>query len=257
MADPQAGRAPSAGGAPSGAGGAPFGSDDEDDEDEPMPRVLALPESASVSARKVAKKAWPPVEPGSQFIIYCPANLADYLQAECTALMKVNEDGSLVCCEVGCLTPHFGLSSKTRAPYNAALHLRSRHLVQMLRSRATAAAAALVPARKVAKVGAPVRSTEAAAARLGVTILEPDEAIAARSREHEAAQATRLNTEAAHAARRAALSAAASATIGAGGTPGASGAGSASGALVFASRGPRRFESALSGSLASQRGVQS
>ena len=136
--------------------------------------------------------------------------------------MKVNEDGSLVCCEVGCITPHFGLSSKTRAPYNAALHLRSRHLVQMLRSRATAAAAALVPARKVAKVGAPVRSTEAAAARLGVTILEPDEAIAARSREHEAAQATRLNTEAAHAARRAALSAAASATISAGGTPGAS-----------------------------------
>ena len=44
MADPQAGFAPSAGGAPSGAGGAPFGSDDEDDEDEPMPRVLALPE---------------------------------------------------------------------------------------------------------------------------------------------------------------------------------------------------------------------
>ena len=64
MADPQAGRASSAGGAPSGAGGAPFGSDDEDDEDEPMPRVMAIPESASVSARKVAKKAWPPVEPG-------------------------------------------------------------------------------------------------------------------------------------------------------------------------------------------------
>ena len=64
MADPQAGRAPSAGGAPSGAGGAPFGSDDEDDEDEPMPRVSALPESASVSVRKVTKKAWPPVEPG-------------------------------------------------------------------------------------------------------------------------------------------------------------------------------------------------
>ena len=85
---PGAGRAPSAGGAPSGAGGAPFGSDDEDDEDEPMPRALALPESASVSARKVAKKAWPPVEPVSQFIIYCPADLADYLQAECTALMK-------------------------------------------------------------------------------------------------------------------------------------------------------------------------
>ena len=97
--------------------------------DEPMPRVLALPESASVSARKVAKKAWPPVEPGCQCIIYCPAELADYLQAECTALMKVNEDGSLVCCEVGCITPHFGLSSQTRAPYNAALHLRTPHVV--------------------------------------------------------------------------------------------------------------------------------
>ena len=43
--------------------------------------------------------------------------VADYLQAECVALIKVNEDGSLVCCEVGCITPHFGLSSKTRAPW--------------------------------------------------------------------------------------------------------------------------------------------
>ena len=32
-------------------------------------------------------------------------------------MKKVNESGSLVCCEVGCITPHFGLSSKTRAPW--------------------------------------------------------------------------------------------------------------------------------------------
>jgi len=85
-----------------------------------------------------------------------------------------------------------------------------------------------------------------------VAILEPDEAIAARRREHAVAQALRLNTAAAHAVRRAALVAAASATTDASSVPGASGAGSASGALVFASRGPRRFESALSGSLASR-----
>ena len=56
-----------AGGAPLGAEGAPSGSDDEHD-DEP-PRVLALPERANSRANKVAKKKWPPVEPGHKFII--------------------------------------------------------------------------------------------------------------------------------------------------------------------------------------------
>ena len=167
MADPQAGRASSAGGAPSGAGGAPFGSDDEDDEDEPMPRALALPESASVSARKVAKKAWPPVEPGNKFRLYCSADLVDYLAEECTALMEVHEGESLSCCEVGCDAPDFGASVVNRSAFNAAKHLRAKHLVKMLRSRATAAAAALVPAPKLAKAGAPVDSTAGAAARLG------------------------------------------------------------------------------------------
>ena len=63
--------------------------------------MLALPERANSRANKAAKKKWPPVEPGHKFIIYCPADLADYLQAECAALIKVNEGGSLVCCEVG------------------------------------------------------------------------------------------------------------------------------------------------------------
>ena len=45
----------------------------------------------------------------------------------------MNEDGSLVCCEVGCIKPHFGLSSKTRAPYNVEnpkgmlQHWRTKH----------------------------------------------------------------------------------------------------------------------------------
>ena len=175
-----------AGSALLGAGGAPSGSDDEDDDG--PPRVLALPERANSRANKAAKKNWPPVdEPGHKFIIYCPADLADYLQAECAALIKVNEDGSLVCCEVGCIKPDFGSSIKTRAPYNAALHLRSRHLV--LRARATAAAAALVPKPKLAKAGAPVGSAAGAAARLGMALVPRDQVGATRLCEHAAAQA--------------------------------------------------------------------
>ena len=152
--------------------------------------MLALPERANSRANKAAKKKkWPPVEPGHKFIIYCPADLADYLQAECAALIKVNEDGSLVCCEVGCIKPDFGSSIKTRAPYNAALHLRSRHLVHMLRARATAAAAALVPKPKLAKAGAPVGSAAGAAARLGMALVPRDQVGATRLCEHAAAQA--------------------------------------------------------------------
>ena len=152
--------------------------------------MLALPERANSRANKAAKKKWPPVEPGHKFIIYCPADLADYLQAECAALIKVNEDGSLVCCEVGCIKPDFGSSIKTRAPYNAALHLRSRHLVHMLRARATAAAvAALVPKPELAKAGAPVGSAAGAAARLGMALVPRDQVGATRLREHAAAQA--------------------------------------------------------------------
>ena len=53
-----------------GAGGAPSGSDDEDDDG--PPRVLALPERANSRVNKAAKKKWPPVEPGHKLIIYCP-----------------------------------------------------------------------------------------------------------------------------------------------------------------------------------------
>ena len=145
--------------------------------------------SGSVSrANKAAKKKWPPVEQGHELTIYCPADLADYLQAECAALVKVNEGGSPVCCEVGCIKPDFGSSIKTRAPYNAALHLRSRHLV--LRARATAAAAACVPKPKLAKAGVPVGSAAGAAARLGMALVpRGQQAGAARLREHAAAQA--------------------------------------------------------------------
>ena len=103
--------------------------------------------------------------------------------------IKVNEGGSLVCCEVGCIKPDFGSSIKTRAPYNAALHLRSRHLVHMLRARATAAAAALVPKPKLAKAGAPVGSAAGAAARLGMALVPRDQVGATRLCEHAAAQA--------------------------------------------------------------------
>ena len=77
----------------------------------------------------------------------------------------------------------------SRAVQRRALHLRSRHLVHMLRARATAAAAALVPKPKLAKAGAPVGSAAGAAARLGMALVPRDQVGATRLREHAAAQA--------------------------------------------------------------------
>ena len=102
-----------------------------------MMNVRALDEDASSQEKQKYKKAWPPVAPGNQFVMFIDdLNQDEYTSERCDVRMEVTTDPKghcvLRCLESDCENPEFG-TQKTSSAYHASLHARSLHLKKMLK----------------------------------------------------------------------------------------------------------------------------
>ena len=231
--------------APAGESGDEPSNDSDDDDESAPPRVRALAEDSDKPARKAAARSWPPVDPGNHFVLFVEdLNLERYSTSTVEIPIAVNDDGALVCAYPGCKEKDFGKSKMTRAPFNAAKHLRCVHLPKFLISAVPGAptAASSSKKRKMA-AGPPVagRSLQDGVRGLGMTVVSSSTFAEQQKRRDEAAKAERAAAEEKAKERQRAM-AAATAAMETDTTNGDSGASS--------SGGPRSFEYALTATLA-------